>query len=123
MDGKTLERIANAGGDITKVNVLGRDYEIHIRTKNEDAKLEQCSGYCDYSTGEIVIERASDDVMDMRDLEFLKKKIIRHELIHAFAAESGLTDDSDWAMNEEMTDWIAWQFPKMLAAFKTVGAL
>lgn len=111
------------GVNITKVNILGRDYEIHIRTKNEDAKLEQCSGYCDYSTGEIVIERASDDVMDMRDLEFLKKKIIRHELIHAFAAESGLTDDSDWAMNEEMTDWIAWQFPKMLAAFKTVGAL
>lgn len=123
MDGKTLERIANAGGDITKVNVLGRDYEIHIRARNEDAKLEQCSGYCDYSTGEIVIERAPDDVMDMRDLEFLKKKIIRHEIIHAFAAESGLTDDSDWAMNEEMTDWIAWQFPKMLAAFKTVGAL
>lgn len=106
-----------------KVNVLGRNYEIHIRTKDEDAKLEQCDGYCDYSAGEIVIGRPQEDVMNMLNLEFLEKKIIRHELIHAFAAESGLTDDSEWAMNEEMTDWIAWQFPKMLEAFKTANAL
>lgn len=106
-----------------KVNVLGRNYEIHICTKDEDAKLEQCDGYCDYSAGEIVIGRPQEDVMNMLNLEFLEKKIIRHELIHAFAAESGLTDDSEWAMNEEMTDWIAWQFPKMLEAFKTANAL
>ena len=53
----------------------------------------------------------------------MEKRILRHEIIHAFAFESGLADDSAWAMDEEMTDWIAHQFPKMLAAFKAVGAL
>ena len=105
------------------VNVLGREYNICTRLRAEDAKLKECDGYCDYSVGEIVIAQSEDDEMNMRDQDAVNKRILRHELIHAFAAESGLAYDSEWAMNEEMTDWIAHQFPKMLAAFKAVGAL
>ena len=106
------------------VNILGRDYAIEHRTDQEDEKLKHCSGYCDYSAAKIVVEKPTErDVMRMTDQEMLTRKVLRHELIHAFAAESGLTDDSDWAMNEEMTDWIAWQFPKMLEAFTRAGAL
>ena len=61
--------------------------------------------------------------MNMRDQDAVDKRILRHELIHAFAFESGLAQDSTWADNDEMTDWIAHQFPKMLTAFKVVGAL
>lgn len=105
------------------VNILGREYSIYTRTRAEDVKLNECDGYCDYSVGEIVIVQREDDPMNMRDQDVVEKRILRHEIIHAFAAESGLADDSAWAMNEEMTDWIAHQFPKMLTAFKAVGAL
>ena len=37
------------------------------------------------------------------------KKVIRHELVHAFLFESGLSVNS-WADNEEIVDWIAIQF-------------
>ena len=105
------------------VNILGREYKIYTRPRAEDAKLKNYDGYCDYSVGEIVLVQREDDLMNMRDQDAVDKRILRHELIHAFAAESGLADDSEWAMNEEMTDWIAHQFPKMLTAFKSVDAL
>lgn len=105
------------------VNVLGRDYMINFRAESEDAKLKECAGYCDYSCGEIVIAKPSDNVMNMRDTDAIARQNIRHELIHAFAHESGLCCNSSWAMDEEMTDWVAIQFPKMLAAFTAAGAI
>ena len=65
-----------------------------------------------------MIEVLPPDPMNMRDLDK-----IRHELVHAFAYESGLAENSPWAFNEEMTDWIAIQFPKMLKAFETAMVL
>ena len=105
------------------VNVLGRDYTIDFRTQSEDAKLKECGGYCDYSCGEIIIEKVQDDVMTMRALDKIARQNIRHELIHAFAYESGLAVNSPWAFNEEMTDWVAIQFPKMLAVFTAAEAM
>lgn len=48
---------------------------------------------------------------------------MRHEITHAFFFESGLQESSlqycnGWAENEEMVDWVAVQFPKMLQVFK-----
>jgi hypothetical protein len=61
------------------------------------------------------------------NLEPYCKKVLRHEIIHAFMYESGLWENSHdvegWAQNEEMTDWIAIQFPKMQKAFEEAGAL
>ena len=48
---------------------------------------------------------------------------MRHELIHAFLFESGLAENSNWARNEEMVDWIARQFPKMAKTFQEVKVL
>nr|DAR23542.1 MAG TPA: peptidase [Caudoviricetes sp.] len=106
-----------------RVNILGREYSIYSRARAEDAKLKECDGYCDYSVGEIVVAQPENDLMNMRDQDSISKRTLRHELIHAFAAESGLAYDSEWAMDDEMTDWVAHQFPKMLEAFKAVGAL
>ncbi|HJA90843.1 MAG TPA: hypothetical protein H9948_08655 [Candidatus Jeotgalibaca merdavium] len=50
-------------------------------------------------------------------------KNIRHELIHVFLFESGLGENSQWAQNEEMVDWFARQFPKLLKAFQAVSAI
>ena len=58
-----------------------------------------------------------------KNLADYKKQVIRHEIIHAFVFESGLDTCSDWAKNEEMVDWIAIQFPKLLKAFKEADCL
>ena len=110
-----------------KVNVLGTLYRIIERSEAEDQRLKDSSGYCDSSTKEIVLDIPADDPMNKGDLEEVKKVVLRHEIIHAFLCESGLDCNScsvtDWATNEEMVDWIAIQFPKILKAFDEVGAL
>ena len=57
-----------------------------------------------------------------------EKEAIRHEIIHAFLNESGLgwntfAQEKAWAKNEEMVDWIAIQFPKILKAFKDADCI
>lgn len=67
-------------------------------------------------------------VMSEEEQKIQTKRILRHEIIHAFFNESGLQDDSSnidcgWAVNEEMVDWIAIQFPKMVKAFEEADCL
>lgn len=60
--------------------------------------------------------------------EAYRKKTLRHEIMHAFLNESGLSDDSNrfdgaWAKNEEMVDWFAIQSPKIFKVFVELGIL
>lgn len=102
-----------------KANVLGTDYTIITKaTASEYPILEsQADGFCDFSTKKIIIAEMKPDDYSMKDLVLYEKKVIRHELVHAFLYESGLDVNSDWARNEELIDWIALQFPKMEKLF------
>ena len=107
------------------VNVLGTDYSIIRCEQHEDVNLTENDGYCDTSVKQIVVDsmaaaKAAPDAK--KDLDIHIKKVTRHELVHAFLAESGLNECS-WAANEEAVDWIAHQFPKMLVAFEKAEAL
>ena len=101
------------------VNVLGTEYTIKKSNRVEDLGLEHADGYCDTSRKTIVIdtfkiyEGQPDALGNFDDYE---KKVIRHELVHAFLFESGLTSNS-WAKDEEIVDWIACQFPKLQKVF------
>ena len=58
----------------------------------------------------------------------LEKRNLRHEIIHAFFNESGLSDNSfeftgAWAKNEEMVDWLAIQSPKIFRVFQELDIL
>lgn len=58
----------------------------------------------------------------------LLKKDLRHEIIHAFLFESGLSSNTNccfgaWAEYEEMVDRIAIQFPKILKVFEEAGCI
>ena len=57
-----------------------------------------------------------------KDLKNYQRQVIRHEILHAFLYESGLEGNS-WAINEEMVDWLAIQFPKIEKAFREVGCI
>ena len=102
-----------------KVNILGEVWSINEGNEKEDATLRDSDGYCDHSCHKIVITDGSEH--EIENFEGYRKKTIRHELTHAFLYESGLHVNSSWAANEEMVDWIAIQFPKMLAVFKELG--
>lgn len=111
-----------------KVNILGTKYKIIDRAEAEDPKLKENDGYCDSSSKEIVLLIYPEDVMNKADLERVRQKVLRHEIIHAFLCESGLEVNTaiytgGWAQNEEMVDWIAIQFPKILKVFKEVDAI
>lgn len=99
-----------------KVNILGVEYKLDIVSKSSDPKLECCDGYCDRTAKRIVVEDFVRDSKSVEDLGLYKRQVLRHEIIHAFLYESGL-HGSSWAINEEIVDYIAIQFPKLVKAF------
>ena len=103
------------------VHILGTVYTIREQSERDNKLLEGCDGYCDWTTKEIVVEREIQGTL--KDMEMYIRKVLRHEIVHAFLHESGLDAGSDWAINEEIVDWIALQFEKMQRAMQEVGAL
>lgn len=102
-------------------NVLGTEYEIVYANTQDCPYLSQKDGYTDTSVKKCVVcdfEDCKDDPSALADLENYKKQVTRHELIHAFLFESGLSCNSDWARNEEMIDFFAIQFPKIKKLFE-----
>lgn len=111
-----------------KANVLGTYYTVEYRKEADDKGLVDVDGYTDENIKLIVVKDFSDEKVNPRRCERLdiyQQEILRHELIHAFIEESGLgaCTPYKWALNEEMTDWMAKQFPKMALAMFSVGAL
>lgn len=111
-----------------KVDILGTEYEILTKTEEEEPFLRECDGFCDHSRNRIVIidVEANPDRFEIA-AGWYRNKILRHEILHAFLSESGLANNSNqadaWARNEEMVDWIALQFPKIVKVFQEVGCL
>lgn len=108
------------------VNVLGQDYTILYQDEKQNPKLDDSNGIIELYSKEIVIRESEEDdnhKMCVKNLEEFKQKVLRHEIIHAFAYESGLASSSRWAENEEMIDWMAIQLPKMVKAMISVGVL
>jgi hypothetical protein len=117
-----------------KVNILGTEYSIIVKKYDEEEAFSRrgIDGYCDSYKKEIVV----CDMTTYKDWEHESKETCegcqkgtaRHEIVHAFYSESGLSDstfsvDTPWAKNEEMVDWIATQGPKIYKAWQEAGAL
>ena len=107
-----------------KVNILGTEYEIIKDVEEKDyPKVKGLSGYTDFSIKKIIIRKFVEDNSSLEDLKYYQREVLRHEIVHAFLYESGLDSNSDFARNEELIDWIAIQFEKMLKVFIDVGAI
>ena len=117
-----------------KIDILGTEYRIEIHKVSEDSFMEEKSlaGYCEEENKLIVVADMSEEKyfgdMDEKAQETYRKKTLRHEIMHAFLNESGLSDSSNrfdgaWAKNEEMVDWLAIQAPKIFSAFKKMNIL
>jgi len=108
------------------IEILGTTYKVVYENEEDNPKLKECNGLCEQYSKKIVIsdlKEAKEDVMCVEKPEKFQKKILRHEIIHAFLGESGLRSQSDWAECEEMIDWFAIQHEKLHQAFKEAGAL
>lgn len=110
---------------VTKMNktvsVLGTQYSII----EEEFADQESDGYCDFSSKEIHVR--NDNVNNLGNFIANMRKQLRHEIIHAFMAESGLQSNwehmQQWGHDETTIDWFAIQFPKILEAFEAVDAL
>ena len=107
------------------VHILGTEYKILFKKDKDEHKLTTCDGFEDHSVKEIVIGIFEQEINSIKDLEAYTRKVMRHEIIHAFFYESGIWNNSHgckaWAQDEELTDWIALQFHKIQKAFIEAG--
>lgn len=121
-------------GNTMKIDILGTEYRIETHKVSEDSYMEEkgLAGYCEEENKLIVVADMSEEKyfvgMDEKAQEIYRKKTLRHEIMHAFLNESGLSDSSNrfdgaWAKNEEMVDWLAIQAPKIFFAFKKMNIL
>ena len=109
-----------------EINVLGSIYQIVEKGRNEDDILQKADGYCDVHDKKIVIDKSLNDPPEgtsTKNKTIYKNLVLRHEVIHSIFYESGLHDECSFARDEELVDWIAIQFPKMLKLFTQLGVL
>lgn len=131
---KALQNESLICDDTIKIDILGTEYRIEIHKVSEDSYMKEkgLAGYCEEENKLIVVADMSEEKyfvgMDEKAQETYRKKTLRHEIVHAFLNESGLSDSSNrfdgaWAKNEEMVDWLAIQAPKIFSTFKKMNIL
>ena len=92
-----------------KVNILGTEYDIII--DNDNPKMKDSDGFCEWVAKKIIITdayRNEEDVLD--NIDDYIHKVIRHEAFHALFAEMGI---KKWLQDEELVDMLAMQYPKI----------
>lgn len=96
-------------------NILGTVYV--IRENNELIESKQDGTHNAYN--KVIEIRSIENMLEKEASDLAKKKrydeVVRHEVIHAFFSESGL---SEYWEDETLVDWMAVQFPKIAKVFK-----
>lgn len=109
----------------TSVDILGVNYTVKFQSENEDYRLKELDGYTDFYSKLIVIEVSRAGTL--HNINEYHKKVLRHEIVHAFLYESGLGTNSHscqaFADDEEIVDWIAIQGNKIHKAWEGVNAI
>ena len=112
--------------DNKTVSILGTDYSIKF-VPEEELHEVGADGATDVSTKLIRVGVFIPQKCSIGELSVYQRKVLRHELIHAFLYESGLWECSgsvdSWANNETMVDFFAYQHGKLHALFEKAGAL
>ena len=117
---------------IKTVSILGTTYRVQTKVPvSKDIELSNRFGYCSIKDHRIVVADMNTIDNWKNENETVKltqeKDTLRHEIIHAFLAESGLWGSSSevecWALNEEMIDWFALQLPKMIKVFRQLDCM
>lgn len=109
----------------TKVSILGVDWEIAYRSEEQDERLKDCDGYCDWTIHLIVVEKETEG--NLGNMTAYMNKVARHEIVHAYLLECGLAESScatqAWANNDEMVDWFARLGPQIFRNWCEAGVV
>lgn len=108
-----------------KINILGSEWKIYFSNSTKDRLLRDSDGYTDKSTRSIIICKIEPDC-EVADFSVAQKSIIRHEIIHAFLEESGLSgnvENKSIGVPDTYIDWFAIQSPKIYKVFKQLNLL
>ncbi len=109
----------------TVIIILGNAWTVEYHTAEEDKRLDNCDGYCDWTTRLIVVEKEAEG--NLGDMDTYMRKVLRHEIIHAHLLECGLDHASlpydSWATNEEMIDWFARLGPSIYKVWQMAKAV
>jgi hypothetical protein len=112
-----------------QVQILGTTYTVVYKDYNDDPffKNREWSGYCSGARHLIVIcnmrtypgwEHETESAA-----EYQQRKTLRHEVVHAFLNESGLSSSSNGMETWATVDWFAAQGPKICRVWKQLGCL
>ena len=111
----------------TIASILGTEYKVQICSPEEEKLLTQCDGFCDKTTHRCVVATKSDDC-DLENFAAYQRKVMRHEILHAFMFESGLDGNIHrggtspvGGHDEQMIDWFACQYPKIRRVYEALG--
>lgn len=86
-----------------QIDILGQDYTVKFRNTRTEPILKDADGECRWYSKEIII----DDELEPSEHKY---HVIKHEIIHAYFAESGLRR---YREDEDIVDWIAWNISKI----------
>lgn len=98
-----------------KINVLGTPYELVTANLPEDR-----DGECDRFRKVMTVRPDSELDGDAETKPEYRRAIIRHEIVHAFLFESGL---SEYGCDEALVEWVALKMPQMVEAMQKAKAL
>lgn len=111
------------------INILGTKWKVKIGSASDYPVLENGDGFADPTTKEIVVDdmKRSEGQLDAKgDLVAYQKQTLRHEVIHAFMEESGLSHNFEHksiGIEETTVDWFAIQAPKIFSVFQELEIL
>ena len=112
-----------------KISILGTEYTIKIGNESEYPALSDIDGYMDSTIKEIVVDdmkRSEKEPNAKGNLKEYQKQCLRHEIIHAFMDESGLSHNFEHksiGIEETTVDWFAIQSPKIYKVFAELDIL
>ena len=99
---------------VDKTHILGTEYKIEFKSQEELQKIVNTNSFLYGCTDfENKIIYLYSNLVGLQEEETLL-----HEVTHCYFRESGLDTQCDYARNEELVDWIAIQFPKMVETYK-----
>ena len=98
------------------LNILGTEYTFETDDLN-NKDLAVSDGLCRIYDKQILLRKKEFmDADTEKGTEYRFDHVIRHELIHAFAEESGVM----YGDNEKLVDWIAHMIPLINRTFEKI---
>ena len=98
-----------------EINILGQKYELLVLNEKEFPKLKihKASGLAELYDKKLIInnDNCIENEFTYDNLKEYIHKVVRHEIIHAYFHESGLTN---YGEDEQLVEWLSHQIPKIV---------